>query len=90
MLHAHGYVYEQLPNVCPLLYYPTPLFSLMIVNATLPPTLRLAVIAELFPLFVHTIDDGYYDRQRLRDTSISYSCLKETIGCKENQYQGPR
>ena len=72
VLCAHGYVYEQLCSVCPLLYYPAPLFSLMVVNAALPPTLCLTVVAELFPLLAHTMEDGYYDRQRLRDTSVSH------------------
>lgn len=65
VLHAHGYVYEQLHSVCPLLYYPAPLSSLMVGNAALPPTPGLTVVAELFPLLctqwrLDTMTDNAY------------------------------
>lgn len=48
-----------------------PLSSQVAVNVTLPATPHLTGVSEWSPLLTHTMRDGFYDRQRLRDTSIS-------------------
>lgn len=77
VLHAHGCVSEQLHSVCPLPLYPphysrSPLLAGGCECYLATHSFPEHTVMNGFLCYGHTMVNGYYNRQRLGDTSLSH------------------